>query len=371
MSTNTMKNSETKLYRQWTFGTFAAVTAAFLLTASVTIYKDPFFHYHAPLKGYDYPQAIYPDNNERYVNDGILKNFSYDGIITGTSMTENFKASEADALFGARFIKVSFAGAKYKEIDDSLRRAYQAGKNIKYVIRSLDYTDLILDKDEYDKTFDYPAYLYNNNPFDDVRYVLNKSVLFEESLEVLKAEDGNGSAVDFDTHGSWYAHHRTEFGAEHMLATYQLKKTPLPSAPMTAEDAQMLTENLRQNVIRLASQHPETTFYLFFPPYSIGYWDLLNNTGGLLRQLEAEKLAIEELLPYSNIKLFSFSDDPALVCNLNNYKDYLHYGEWINSRILQWMKEEKGLLTQDNYEAYLGKMRDFYLSYDYASLHNE
>lgn len=370
MSTNMSENPENKLYKRWTVGTLFAIAAAFILTASITVYKDPFFHYHAPLSEYNYPQKEYPDNNERYLNDGISRNFSYDGIITGTSMTENFKASEADALFDARFIKVSYAGAKYKEINDNLKRAYQANKEIKYIIRGLDYNDLIVDKDAYDKTFDYPFYLYNDNPFDDVRYVLNKSVLFEETTQVIKVKSGKGSSVNFDTYANWNTFYKTKFGAKYVLATYQLQKTPSPQKALPEKDRQTLSENLRQNVTELAAEHPETTFYLFFPPYSICYWDLLNNTGQIDLHIETEKLAIEELLQYPNIKLYSFSDDFELVCNLDHYKDYLHYGEWINSILLERMKNEEYLLTPDNYNEYLQKIQDFYRSYDYNSLHN-
>lgn len=369
MSTNILKNSEHKLYKRWTFGTLSVMAAAFILTAFITVYRDPFFHYHAPLPEYNYPQKVYPDNNERYLNDGISRNFSYDGIITGTSMTENFKTSEADELFDANFIKVSYAGAKYKEINDNLKRAYEEDKEIKYIIRGLDCNDLILDKDAMDETFDYPTYLYNNNPFDDVSYVLNKSVLFEETLQVTKAKDGNGSSVHFDTYGNWYTFYETKFGAPYVLATYQLRKDQTSPIPLTEEEKQILSENLRQNVTELAAAHPETAFYLFFPPYSICYWDLLNNTGQIDRHMEAEKLAIEELLQYPNIKLYSFFDDFELVCNLDHYKDYLHYGESINSLILKRIKKEENLLTQDNYKQYLKKIEDFYHSYDYDSLH--
>lgn len=368
MSINIQQTSEYKLYRRWTFGTLSVTAAAFLLTASLTVYKDPFFHYHAPLPGYRYPQKEYPDNMERYLNDGITRNFSYDGIITGTSVTENFRASEADALFSAHFIKVPYAGAKYKEINDNLKRACQTGREIKYIIRALDYNDLILDKDALDETFDYPTYLYNDNPFDDVSYVLNKSVLLGETMEVVRAENADGSSVDFDTYGNWNTYYASEFGAAHVLATYQLRKIPLPQKPLTAEEKQLLTENLRQNVTELAAGHPEITFYLFFPPYSICYWDLLDNTGRMERHFEAEKLAIEELLQYPNIKLYSFCDDFDLVCSLDQYRDYLHYGEEVNSRILVWMKNGEHLLTQDNYEEYLEKVQDFYRAYDYDAL---
>lgn len=362
-------HSEDKLYRRWTLGTLAALAAALFLVASLTIHRDPFFHYHAPLSGYRYPQKEYPDNNERYLNDGITKNFAYDGIITGTSMTENLKASDADALFNAHFIKVPYAGAKYKEINDNLMRAYRGDREIRYIIRALDYSDLVEDKDARDKTFRYPTYLYNDNPFDDVRYVFNKSVLLEETLSVVKVENGAGSAVNFDTYGNWNAYYSTKFGAKNVLATYRLRTVPKSPRAFTEEEKETLLDNLRQNVTDLADAHPETTFYLYFPPHSICYWDILENQGETDWHLEAERIAIEELLQHSNIKLYAFCDAYDLVCDLDNYKDYLHYGEWVNSWILKCLKEEEHLLTKDTYEDYLENIREFYHAYDYKALH--
>lgn len=356
-------------YKRWTLGTLAALAAVFLFTASLTVYRDPFFHYHTPLPGYDYPQKQYPENNERYLNDGISRNFSYEGIITGTSMTENMKASDAESLFDVRFIKVPYAGAKYKEINDNLVRACGTGKDIRYIIRALDYNDLVQDKDAYDETFRYPTYLYNDNPFDDVRYVLNKTVLLEETLSVRRAPEGEGTAVDFDTYGNWNAYYSTKFGARNVLATYRRRQTPKPSRALTEAEKEMLLGNIRQNVTDLADEHPEITFYLYFPPYSICYWDILAGEGETDWHLEAEKLAIEELLAHPNIRLYAFCDEFDLVCNLDNYKDYLHYGEWVNTWILECLKKEEHLLTEENYQAYLEEVRDFYSSYDYEALH--
>lgn len=369
MSTCLQKETEHTLYKRWTFGTLAAMAVVFILTASITIYRDPFFHYHAPLKEYNYPQKEYPDNNERYLNDGITRNFTYDGVITGTSMTENIIASEADELFGTHFIKVPYAGAKYREINDNLKRAYQAGHEVRYIIRALDYNDLIADKDAHDESFDYPYYLYNNNPFDDIRYVLNKSVLLEETMSVTKSADGYGTVVDFDSYGNWNAYYSTKFGPRYVLATYRLRETPKPPRKLTEEEKQMLLDNLHQNVTDLADEHPETVFYLYFPPHSICYWDILNNEGQTDLHMETERIAIEELLQHSNIRLYAFCDNFELVCNLDNYKDYLHYGEWVNTWILTCLKEGEHLLTQDNYEEYLEKIEDFYHSYDYDALH--
>ena len=146
-------SSQQCLYRRWIVGTILLGAIVFILLASITIYIDPLFHFHAPLDKYEY--II---NLQRYQNDGILRNFEYDSIITGTSMTENFMTSEADKLFQAKFIKVPFSGAPYKEIDQNLRRAYEAGKNIRYVIRCLDYSFLVCDKDYWREDVTYPFY---------------------------------------------------------------------------------------------------------------------------------------------------------------------------------------------------------------------
>ena len=84
-----------------------------------------------------------------------------------------------------------------------------------------------------------------------------------------------------------------------------------------------------------------------------------------------EQTAIEEILKHPNIKLFSFTDHFGLIGNLNNYKDTAHYGEWVNSWMLEWMHEGKHQLTKDNYQDYLDTIRSYYQSYDYESLEEQ
>lgn len=355
------KEYNDKAYKFWIIGTLLCILAAFIIFAAPTVYIDPLFHYHAPLKGYEYPL-----NNERYQNDGITRNFDYNGIITGSSMVQNFMTSEADGIFGADFIKVTFSGGYYKEVNDNLKRAYSSGKDIKYVIRCLDYSRLVQDKDDYREDRYYPTYLYNDNPLDDMEYVLNKSVLFEQTFKVIEyTKDGN-KTTSFDEYANWNDSYT--FGAEAVLSTYELEEPAKAPRILTDEEADTVRENIRQNVIKLTDEHPETTFYIFFPPYSICYWDALKNSGEVDWRIDAEAAAIEELLGHQNIKLYSFCDNFELVCNLDNYKDRAHYGEWINSRILEWLHNGEYLLTEDDYRNYIDTIREFYNSYDYTLL---
>lgn len=98
-------------FKKWIFIFFTETCIITFILAAINVIVDPFFHYHKPLPG-----LFYILNNERYQNNGILKHFDYDAIITGTSMTENFKTSEFDKLFNVNSIKIPFSGATFKEI---------------------------------------------------------------------------------------------------------------------------------------------------------------------------------------------------------------------------------------------------------------
>lgn len=323
---------------------------------------DPFFHYHKPLSFLSYPL-----NNERYQNDGIVKHFDYDAVITGTSMTLNFKTSELDELFDVHSIKVSFPGAMYKEINDNLEKAVEANPDIRLVVRGLDKKWLLEDVDEtgYDKD-SYPTYLYDDLLYNDVYYVLNKDVLFNNVRSVLGYTRSGQSTTDFDTYGNWT--HAFSFGKDAVDAVYHRADKVYEEQGLTDADLEMLRENLTQNVTDLAAAHPEIDFYLFLTPYSIYYWDDLNQTGSLKKQLAIEEEAIRILLEYDNIYLFAFSDLFEMTCDLDNYKDEIHYSEEINSRILQWMSRKEHLLTRENYQGYCDRIRQFYSTFDYESL---
>ena len=77
--------------KKWFAGCVTAVLICLVAAGALMIVIDPYFHYHGPL-----PQLSYRLYEERYVNDGISRHFSYDAIITGTSMAQNFKTTQMD-----------------------------------------------------------------------------------------------------------------------------------------------------------------------------------------------------------------------------------------------------------------------------------
>lgn len=357
METGKRKNTAVK----WIIGILTAAAAAVLIFILSIFAIDPMFHYHAPLKFLSYPLV-----NERYQNNGIVKHFDYDSIITGTSMTENFKTSEAQKLFSSDFIKVAFSGGGYTEIGDNLKAAYDSGHEIKYVIWGLDYDKMIYGKNyRYTEKGDFPDYLYNDSSLDDIKYFFDP-VVVKLAGSVVKSTVTGRAATSFDVYENWSAGY--EYGRDEVIKSCELNASASKMQQLTDADRAVVTENLNENVISIVKAHPETTFYFFYPPYSIAHWGMEINNGQLDRTLGAENLITKELLKYDNVRLYSFRGNSELICNLDNYKDAKHYGEWVNSQMLQWMKNDEYRITEENLAEYEKNADDLIKSYDYDQL---
>lgn len=342
------------------------VTATLLILAffaGITIYIDPLFHYHMPLKKYAYLL-----NDERYQNDGIVKHFEYDAVITGSSMCENFLTSEFDTYWGTKSIKVALAGGSFCEENRLVRLALERNPQTRYVLSSLDYSALILDKDNIFEPELQPYYLYDRNPFNDVQYLLNKEMLVTKVYDVIHLTNVHGETTSFDEYAYWSKN--AVYGAEAVFNDYEWEETPCMEQPLTDEEHQILMENVRQNITDTVNAYPNVTFYYFFTPYSIGYWNMLYYRGELNKYFTAEKCVIEELLKCPNIKLYSFTNNFELTCDMDNYMDLAHFGSWVNRGILYWMYHDEYRLTEENYEQYCAQVKEFYNNFDYEALRN-
>ena len=341
----------------------------FVLTAfsivGFQVYKiDPYFHYHKPLLNH----YFYLLNNQRSQNDGISKNFEYDALITGTSMTENFRTTEADKLYGRYFIKVPFSGGSYKEINDNITIALKKNANIKTIIRCLDM-DKFFDASDHMRSDlgKYPTYLYDNNPFNDVKYLLNRDIIVR-TFQMMVNSNRRGfkpGITTFDDYSRWQ--NRFKFGIK-TVSPKGLTVKNTKQIHLTNDDKEKIRKNIELNVIKIAEEYPDVDFYYFYSPYSIAMWNRWKNMGTLHKMLEAEEFITELIVPKRNIHLFSFNLRTDIITDLNQYKDESHYATWINSLMLKWMRDEKYRLTEVNYKARLKKEYDFYTKFDYGSI---
>lgn len=335
---------------------------------ALVVYIDPNMHYHKPFTDRFY----YHWGNQRSINDGIIRQYDYDAILTGSSEADNFKPSIADQLFDVKSIKITYDATTYKEINDNLERALKKNPKTKMVIRVVDTNSFFQEADElpFEKSY-YPEYLYNSNPFDDVKYIFNRTVLYETIGEMLL--NSKTGITDMD-HFSW-AEERTEgdlpkrtYGSYFIANHIPYEKTE-QWEQLCDDDKERIRQNIIQNITSVADKYPQTQFYYLIPPYSAAWWwDVVQKAALLNKERAAEEYIIEMLLQHENIHLFSWNDQFWLTTNLNNYKDVVHYGPWVNEWMLYQVKQGNGLLTKDNYQEYLQTVYGFYEEYDFNEL---
>ncbi len=127
--------------------------------------------------------------------------------------------------------------------------------------------------------------------------------------------------------------------------------------------------NLDNNIIPFVENHPETTFYIFYPPYSILYWNNVLTENHLEATMNQYLYTAERLLEYDNVKLYYFQNMEETVTDLNNYADYTHYKPEINSYMVDCFGNgEHQVESIEQMEKELLEMRRIIDDFDFEEL---
>ena len=348
--------------KKWFFCFLTIAFSLLLLCGLLVVVIDPYFHFHRPLKGIGYRMG-----NQRYMNDGIARNFEYNAVITGTSMCENFSTDQFDTLFGVTSVKLPYAGAGNLEICESLERTLEYQKDVQLVLCPIDYASFFKawNAEGYNET-EYPSYLYDNNIWNDYRYIFNKETLLKGILPsifyTVKGEHG----ISMDA----YSVMEGAVGPEAVLPSIRPEKSDTKQEYTTAQQ-NAVKENIEKNYLRIVKEHPDIQFIFFFPPYSIAEWEDYVVRGTFEMTMKAQETIATELLVYDNVKLYGFLEEYEMITDLTNYLDAKHYTRDISRRLLNWIAEGSHLLTPENMVDYNEDLITFYTNYDFDSLYSK
>ncbi len=307
-------------------GVLAASLALLAAIAGLVAWVDPFICYHAPRFAFEARSGM-----QAYYNVGIARNVPYDAVYLGSSMTENTRASQVNELFGVTCAKLSFEGGTMENYRTMLKAAFETHE-VSRVFLSLDEFALSAKQDEV--PLELPHYLYTPTILDDVQYWFNQSVLFSHVPEALSAmAAGAEPGIDFDT--LYYWGDRMTYGREKTLLS--MSYAPYEEQLPPEGDAQTVRYHLEHCLIPYVRAHPETTFYLYFPPYSTLEWVKYAQSGTLEQALYHRLLVAEALADYANVQLYDFQAWTDVVTDLEQYKDSMHHRPEINDAVVEKM----------------------------------
>lgn len=324
-----------KKAKSWVALTLTLLVISTALCMAAVYIVDPFEHYRE--------SAILPlYDQESYNNPGIARNYDYDAVILGTSMVEMSHPSVIDACFGVHSVKLPMRGSYTAHMGWQLTHVLDTHE-LKLAILAVDAYSLMGRPDDDDEIYDY---LWNDDPLDDIHYLLNRDVLLVKIPKMLK---NTGRPLD-TKRDDMYQWTDVVFSKQSVLdaVTFSAQKEMMPADTNLERSTENITRHLEPSI----REHPETTFKIYMPPYSVGYWYMMTRGGLSEQQYRSRARVCELLLQYPNVEIYDFSSRVEWITDLDSYFDYSHHSSAMSDAIMQAMAAgENRVLSAEEMDA--------------------
>lgn len=343
-------------YKKWIISTIVTISILFVFVAALVICVDPFFQYHAPLE--DFPYLV---DNQLSQNPGMAKNMEYDSVILGSSMTVNFNTNWFEELLNLQTIKLNYSGAYPKDQANIMDIIFDNGHKVDAVFLGIDVMTYTGGVEE--TKYPIPEYLYDNNYLNDVQYLFNKDVVLNYILRPLADPDKTDLSTVYQ---SWWTdeYYNIQWVMHNYVHPAKVETATEPDAYIASVDL-----NLKTNICPYIEQNPDTVFYVFFPPYSILYWNDVIQENHLEATMAEYDYIADTMLAYDNVRVFFFPNQEWIVTDLNNYADYSHYHRDINRYMTECFADGSCEVTsRKEMDEALRKMRDVIERFDFEEL---
>ncbi len=315
---------------KWVRALILAFFGIFLVWGTFVFVLDPYICFHRAL-GW---KQVYTD---AYASiPGVLRHVPYDTVLIGSSMCKNFRISEIDRSFRCRSVKAVASGMTGDDVGRIIRLLLtERRKPLKRILLGLDVWAFC--KGPGNGHWRSRQYLYDR-PFSWEYFLSTDSfgAAFNVIVSNLAPAGTKGAELekDFDMMFGdklW----RFTFSREVLENSLRCKIEYLISV---RPDTVPLVESL---VLDPAKKCPEIQVDVFFPPYSIFFWTVLQDCGMLEEYLDARIKIAEKIALCSNVRLHDFQSDPDIICQLDNYRDLTHFSPAVTTRILAGMTARK------------------------------
>ncbi len=295
--------------------------------------------------------------NERYELAGLIRRQEYTSVVMGTSSVANFRASWFTRGTGEKTLKITFPDGRLSEFDTALDLAFRTHGELDTVYFCLDPTVLVREE----QVSELPQYLYNDDPLDDLQFYLNGESV---ALAVRSLVLGEAGKVPLDDAYVWEG--EFEFSWWAAMRGYTRPEAVDAALP---EDAFLPAAERNMDLIcGWLEAHPDTRFVVWFPPYSLLFWDKMCQQGRTEAVLEAVRYAASRLMEHGNAQVHCFLHDLGHVTELGYYTDHIHCSAEVTAWVAQMLMEGKWRLTPDNCAPALQTLRDYLDAYDFELL---
>ena len=354
-------------FKKCLIGFLITIGILFALVITATAVVDPFFQYHKPLE--NFPYLV---DNQINQNPGMAKNMDYDSVILGSSMTVNFDTGWFQDLMGLNTLKLCYSGAFPKDEANIMDIIFTHNSHVKKVFLGVDVITYTGDVNQ--TKYPITDYLYDDKWYNDAGYLLNKDVFLNYILRPLADPD----KTDLHTvYKSWWTD--DYYNEQYVLHNYE-EPDQIETVTPAFDYIDSVQQNLEVNICPYIEANPDTEFVIFFPPYSILYWNDVQKENHMDATINEFKYITNRLMEYDNVSVYFFPDREDIILDLNHYADYSHYHPDFNYFMTECFageeckikpssgNTEEDLKDPDTMEAHLAHMRAIVNDFDFEEL---
>lgn len=303
--------------------TFWGIIIALLLIVGVVVWVDPYQQY--------WKSDIFI-SNQRLENPGVAKHHDYDAVIVGSSMAMNHYPSQVDSLFGWNTINLTTMGGTDFDYNLLFPHIVKQGK-AKHMIWGLDFFSFSLPT----TIFLSEEYLYDDKWWNDYPYWLS----YSSCRNVIKKTRNKET---------WFRdgiyHFQAPSGKEHLIKYYKRDNNDKYFEKDDFSKMRHRFDNMMEEIMPILAN---VEVYVYFPPFSILEFKMFEQYGHWEQILDFKHHMIEELLKYSNVKLYDFQKE-EFICNLDEYMDLRHHSHAYNKRIIEYIHKDSCRVRDGEYE---------------------
>lgn len=297
--------------------------------------------------------AFYSEDT-RVQNAGLIRSQSFDTAFMGTSLAIHFRQSEIDRALGTRSLKLAMTGSNSRQqsfvleqaIDRGARRVVWEMDDFIFVDAADIEADPYLFVDLYRATATgIASYLFSAAMAKESLFALLRSVpplrdpltRAAPSLPVKFAladvDDIYALPRDFDV--------ARDYNAKKTLAAFTYITDPARSRFLgEGYGYDAMVGHFERDALGLISRHPDVTFDVYFPPYSILQFVAMRDASPETLKIVTDLTAViaQRLTLLPNVRLHDFRAIRQVTHDLDNYSDVIHHSPVVDAKVLKWLR---------------------------------
>ncbi|MGL6066823.1 MAG: hypothetical protein ACRC0R_07065, partial [Cetobacterium sp.] len=241
-------------------------------------------------------------------------------------------------------IKLTMSAATQRDILYTYNFAKELNPDLKNVMLGIDIVTFFQKSDfqkiEFDKSF------YVKNRDANLKYLMNIRTL-KYSLKFIKLKLKNPEEIK-KMYKLGYKYEYKKENILNLLKDNGKKEKNYKNQELDNEVLENMKENYKLNLKNILENNKDKTFYFFFPPYSVHYYDELIKNESIDEYKKFKEYLIQDLLKYKNINIYDFQEINSIITNLDNYGDLMHFSPEVSQEILEYMIQGKYKLNSNS-----------------------